>query len=221
MTYPPYMREKARQLRGEKDLTIDEIAERLAVSRTTVFYWIGDMPRPARAKFRQSSNQKLGNLAMQAKYRRLREEAYELGRWEFPRLCRLETFRDFVCMYIGEGYKRSRNTVSIANSDVAVVRLGQIWIKTFTRNKVSYWVQYHADQNLTELCAYWATQLQVHADQIGLQRKSNSKGLAARTWRSKYGVLTVSVGDTLFRSRLQGWIDRLQEQWLDSPRIGA
>jgi hypothetical protein len=221
VTYPPYLREKARQLRREKDLTIDEIAERLAVSRTTVYLWVHDMPRPRRATSRQSPNQKLGNLAMQAKYRRLREEAYEPGYWEFPRLCRANTFRDFVCMYIGEGYKRSRNTVSIANSDAAVVRLGQHWIKHFTRNKVSYWVQYHADQDLTQLCRYWAHLLRVEPDQIGLQRKSNSKGLAARTWRSKHGVLTVSVGDTQLRARLQGWINRLEEQWLDSPQFGA
>jgi orotate phosphoribosyltransferase-like protein len=35
------MREKARKLRREKELTIDEIAERLAVSRTTVYFWVG------------------------------------------------------------------------------------------------------------------------------------------------------------------------------------
>jgi hypothetical protein len=220
VTYPPYLREKARQLRREKDLTIDEIAERLAVGRTTVFYWVGDMPRPVRARSRRSPNQKLGNEAMQAKYRRLREEAYELGYWEFPRLCALDTFRDFVCMYIGEGYKRSRNTVSIGNSDSSVVRLAQRWILQFTRNKVAYSIQYHADQALLELCSFWAVELGVSVSEIRLQRKSNSKGLAARTWRSEHGVLTVGVGDTLLRARLQGWIDRLQEQWLDSPCSG-
>jgi transcriptional regulator with XRE-family HTH domain len=49
MTYPPYLREKARELRRERNCTIDEIAERLAIGRTTVFYWVGDMSRPARA----------------------------------------------------------------------------------------------------------------------------------------------------------------------------
>jgi hypothetical protein len=55
----------------------------------------------------------MGNKAMQAKYKRLREEAYELGRWEFERLARLPMFRDFVCLYIAEGYKKDRNTVSV------------------------------------------------------------------------------------------------------------
>jgi transcriptional regulator with XRE-family HTH domain len=36
VTYPPYLREKARKLRADKKLTIDEIAERLSVGRTTI-----------------------------------------------------------------------------------------------------------------------------------------------------------------------------------------
>jgi hypothetical protein len=221
MTYPPFLREKARELRREKELSIDEIADRLAIGRTTVFHWIEDMPRPKRAISRQAPNQVLGTQAMQAKYRRLREQAYVLGYWEFPRMCRERTFRDFVCLYIAEGYKRCRNTVSIANSDSSVVRLGQHWILPLTRNKVAYSVQYHADQNLRELCSFWAAELRLEPQEIRLQRKSNTNGLAARTWRSKHGVLTVSVGDTQLRARLQGWIDRLQEQWLDSIRRGA
>ena len=45
VTYPPYLREKARALRVDKRLTIDELAERLAVSRTTVFVLREDWSR--------------------------------------------------------------------------------------------------------------------------------------------------------------------------------
>ena len=41
-TYPPYLREKARQLRRERKLTIDQLAECLALPRTTVYYWVRD-----------------------------------------------------------------------------------------------------------------------------------------------------------------------------------
>src|SRR5262249_37358809 len=82
MTYPPYMREKARRLRAQQELTIDEIAARMAVSRTTVYFWVADMPRPERCRSRRGSAHALGNKAMQVKYKRLRDEAYELGRWE-------------------------------------------------------------------------------------------------------------------------------------------
>lgn len=217
MTYPPYLREKARSLRSEKGLTIDEIADRLAVGRTTAFMWVSDMPRPKRCVARPGPAHVIGTSAMQAQYKRLRDEVYELGRWEFPRLCRHPDFRDFVCLYIAEGYKRDRNCVSIANSDAAVIRTGQRWILRFTRNKVGYSIQYHADQRLGDLCTYWAQVLSIQPDEIRLQRKSNSGGLRARSWRSKYGVMSIRVGDTQLRSRLQGWIDHLEGLWLNPP----
>jgi hypothetical protein len=37
MALPAYLREKAQELRGKKRLTIDELAERLALPRTTIY----------------------------------------------------------------------------------------------------------------------------------------------------------------------------------------
>ncbi len=158
---------------------------------------------------------------MQARCRLRRAAAYALGRLELERLARDPTFRDFVCLYIAEGYKRNRNRVSVANSDPAVVVLCTSWIRRFARNPVGFSVQYHADQDLRELMEFWGSQLGVAPEAIRLQRKSNSGQLAGRNWRSRYGVLTVHAGDTALRARLQGWIDCLQEQWLDSPVTGA
>lgn len=221
MTYPPYLREKARQLRREKKLTIDEIAERLAIGRTTVFHWVSDMPRPQRVLNHPPPPAELGSRAMQAKYRALREEAYREGVEMFDELNRRDGFTDFVTLFVAEGYKRTRHKVSIANSDPAVIVIANRWINEFTQRKVTYSVQYHADQNLSQLRRYWAELVGVQPSQITMQRKSNSNQLKARTWRSKYGVLTVTTGDTYFRARLQAWVDRLREGWLDSPHIGA
>lgn len=210
MTHPVYLKDKARHMRIEKRLTLDEIAERLALPKTTVWYWIRDIPVVIS---RQAPNQKLGNEAMQRKYRLLREEAYATGLAEFEELCAEPTFRDFVCLYIAEGYKRSRNTVSIANSDPAVMRLSDPWIRSYSRNPVTYWVQYHADQDLSELCEFWGEQLGISPSAVRLQRRSNSAQLARRTWRSVHGVLTITANDTLFRSRLQAWIDEVRRDW--------
>jgi hypothetical protein len=216
MAYPAYVREKARKLRVDKHLSIDEIAERLALPKTTIYYWVKDLPLGRRRRPHLS-----GNPGPQAKCRLRRIAAYALGRLEFARLSRDPTFRDFVSLYIAEGYKRNRNKVSVANSDAAVVVLCTRWIRRFARNPVGFSVQYHADQDLDELREFWGRMVGVPPDLIRLQRKSNSGQLGGRHWRSKYGVLTVHAGDTALRARLQGWIDCLQEQWLDSPVTGA
>jgi hypothetical protein len=160
---------------------------------------------------------------MQRKYRLLREAAYEDGRASFDEMCLRPTFRDFVCMYLGEGMKRRRNEVGICNSDPAVVVLAHRWMKDLARNPLSYAVQYHADQDLDELRRYWGGLLGVPPSAIRMQRKSNSNGLAGRTWRSVHGVLEVRAGDTQLRARLQGWMDRLREEWtaLESRPDGA
>jgi hypothetical protein len=57
MVHPAYIREKARELRVAKRLTMDELADRLAIPRATIYYWVRDLPigqtnRQARAAFR-------------------------------------------------------------------------------------------------------------------------------------------------------------------------
>src|ERR1700761_8351348 len=107
MSHPSYLREHARRLRAEKRLTIDELAERLAVSRSTVYHWVRDMPIPGSGPGTgfSSEGQRKGTRAMKRKYRLLREAAYREGVESYPTLVQEPTFRDFVCLYIGEGYK--------------------------------------------------------------------------------------------------------------------
>jgi excisionase family DNA binding protein len=109
VAHAPYLRAKARSLRLERRLTIDELADRLALSRSTVYYWVRDLPIPGSGSgggWPQGAQRK-GNRAMQRKYRLLREAAYEQGVREFEQLAADRTFRDFVCLYIAEGYKTS------------------------------------------------------------------------------------------------------------------
>ena len=148
------------------------------------------------------------------KYRRLREDAYELGRASFDELAVDASFRDFVCLYLAEGYKRHRDYVSVCNSDPAVVVLCNAWFSRLATGKRDYGVQSHADQDLDELRRFWSARLDIRPEQVRMQRKSNSSQLAGRTWRSVHGVLTVRACDTLFRAKLQGWMDRLRESWL-------
>jgi predicted DNA-binding transcriptional regulator AlpA len=219
MAYPTYVREKARALRADRCLSIVEIAERLALPKSTIYYWVRDLPlgRPRRA----SAGQRRGNRKMREHYRRLRSEAYEFGRLEYPALVPEPTFTDFVCLYIAEGSKRRRNEVTIGNSDPAVIAVATLWIRRFSRNPVNFALQYHADQNLPDLTRFWARVVDIAPSEIRLQRKSNSNQLRGRTWRSRYGVLTVRACDTLFRARLQAWIDCRKRAWLDSADDGA
>jgi predicted DNA-binding transcriptional regulator AlpA len=215
MTHALYLREKARSMRIERQLTIDELAERLALSRSTVYYWVRDLPIPGSGSggvWPEAARRK-GTRAMQRKYRLLREAAYEQGLREYDELAGDRLFRDFVCLYIAEGYKRNRNVVEICNSDQAVMQMATRWIRRLSERAPEFSIQYHADQDLSELREFWSGTLGIDAGTIKLLRKSNSNQLTGRRWRSRHGVLRVRVADTLLRARLQAWMDRLRSEW--------
>ena len=210
MAYPAYLKERARELRIKNQLTLDELAERLALPKTTVWHWIKDLPltRP-----RSTEGQKKGTEAMQAKYRHLREEAYQAGLDEYVDLAAQATFRDFVVLYIAEGYKRSRNTVSICNSDPRIVALGAHWMWTLSGQMPTIRVQHHIDQDADELRAFWGGVLGIEPTEIRLHPKTNSSQLRTRTWRCEHGVAAVDVHDTLFRARMAAWMDCVRSGW--------
>ena len=214
LSHPDYIRDKAREMRTKRNLSIDEIAERLALPRTTIFYWVRDLPPLERKGRPATAAQIKGNQVMQTRYRLRREAAYLVGRATWDDLSWDPSFRDFVALYLAEGYKRNRNVVSVGNSDPAVVVLCNTWLRRLSTGTLDYGVQYHADQDLEELRAFWGAALGILPEQVRMQRKSNSNQLAGRTWRSVHGVLSVRVGDTLLRAKLDGWMDRLRESWL-------
>lgn len=213
-------------MRSEKRMTLDEIAMRLALPKTTVWYWIEDihlvpsgkaLQTPARSEARMKAARANSERACEK-----RKAAYERGVVEFSELSDDPTFRDFVCMYIGEGYRRNRNRIALANSNPKVIYLADRWIKRFAVNPVAYGLQYHADQDPDYLRRFWAFGLGADPTLITAQRKSNSNQLRARTWRSQWGVLTVGANDTQLRARLQAWMDCVQDEWrLDSFEFGV
>ena len=180
MTHPPYVRAKARELRTKNKMSVNEIADCLALGKTTVWYWIRDLPDPE-IKPRRHAGGGWGPQAWKAaaeanrvRFKRLRDESYQRGVDEFRDLDREPGFRDFVCMYIAEGYKRCRNTVAVANSDPAVIRLCDRWTRRFASNKITYSIQYHADQDPDELIQFWSDLLGADRCAFTYQRKSNS-----------------------------------------------
>jgi hypothetical protein len=79
IAYPAYTREKARELRIEKRLSLLEIAERLSLPKTTVFYWIRDLPDPA-IKHRNMPGRRRARADVArrnaARFKALRDAAY-------------------------------------------------------------------------------------------------------------------------------------------------
>ncbi len=206
-----HLRKKAVELRTQHNMTLEEIMEHLALPKTTIYYWIKDLPIPRTEK--QTEAQKRLSENKRVRYARLREAAYQEGIEQAPELLQDPTFRDFVVLYMAEGYKRDRNAASIVNSDPHIIRLAHYWIQKLTAKQPVYSLQYHVDHDTEELKTFWGKQLSIEPSSIKLIRKSNSGKLAGRNFRAVNGLLTILVLDTYFRARLQAWMDIVKSQW--------
>ncbi len=212
-----HIKERAVRFRIEENASIDEIATWLSVSRTTVYAWLRDHPIDRDARPVPTEARRRAGEAVAARAREKREVAFAQGVAEWPRLSRDPSFRDFVVLYIAEGSKRNRNSVEMCNSDVAALRPARLWLPRLSVRPLRYSVQVHADQDTAELREHWAVQLGIAPDVIAFHPKTNSGRLAGRRWRSAHGVMAIRTGDTLFRARLEAWIQIVRAGWLDLP----
>jgi hypothetical protein len=213
---PQYVIDKAIELRLKHKMTVPEIAEHLAVAKSTVDGWMKDYPLEERTK-KQGNAQIAAAKANRENAAKKRQEAYDEGWEQAPELFKDSEFRDFICMYLGEGTKKTRNAVAIANSSAEMMLLSHFWIQKFrnTERSIDYSIQLHVDQDEEEVKAYWANLLDITPDMIVTIRKSNSGQLKGRKFRSEWGVFTIRVSDTYFMAKIYAWLDYLRKQWLD------
>jgi hypothetical protein len=217
MAHSRYLRDMTRLLRVERQLTVDQLAKRLALPRSTIYYWVRDLPLPAGRSDAGASAPSARVTADAPQAAPAREEsAYEEGLRSFDDLAVQPTFRDFLSIYILDGYKRDRTRVALANADPAVMRLVNRWIWRLTDKSPSLSVHCHPDQGAGELRRFWSETVGVETDAIRARRAAAGE-LTRRTHQwgplPVHGVLTITVDDTLLRARLQAWMRRMRESW--------
>ena len=213
---------RARALRVDGK-TLGQIASELGVWKSTVYHWIRTMPVPvvdgidvqtrARLKTgrlwsREVVEKRVASWKLKCSERRQAEE--DRGLAEASSVLGESKVRDFACLFLAEGTKRSRNVVGVVNTDQQIIRLCDLMMRRFSRKPISYRL-FCADDERDRLVAFWSQSLGVDPSLIRFQLK---KKVSAR--RSEFGLFSVTTCDTFFRSRLQGWINWLRSQWASS-----
>lgn len=201
----------ARALRTEQQLTVDELAARLSLPRSTIYYWVRDLPlRGGELQAPDNGEHRSGRKASRARG----EAAYEEGLETFDELSAQPTFRDFVCIYLVQGEHRDRTRVSLTDADPAVMRLVSRWLHRLSDKAPLLWLRYSPGQSPKELRRFWgeATGAEPRAIRVrGTVEEELGEDSAPDL---PHGRLTVAVDDTLLRARLQGWMHRARESWL-------
>lgn len=213
MKYGNEIIQEVRRMRSQ-GASLPTLVQTFGASKATVYSWIKDMDVPEidgeniQQRARRKNGEKTKGRDTQWKWRLQREAAYKAGWDEADVLMEKNLLvRDFVCIYIGEGHRRSKNSVMVANTDPLIILLCFEHLKLFSvrRVKIRLWCE---KSELPKLRDFWADALGVHQDDIHFQEK---KQVSNR--RSQYGIVSVSVNDTTLRNRLQGWVDKVKSTW--------
>jgi hypothetical protein len=209
----------ARLLRVEQQLTVDQLAGRLAVPRSTVYYWVRDLPlRASRDEDAEpAGGSELGEpVGTAGEHEQLspgQASAYEQGLRSFDDLVAQPTFRDFLCIYILDGYKRDRTRVSLTNTDPAVMRLVNRWIWRLTDKSPSLSLRCPPQRSVSELRRFWSDTVGAQPEAIRARIGKQEDPLQRSGAAPVHGALTVSVEDKLLRARLQAWMCKMREGW--------
>jgi hypothetical protein len=216
---PQYIIDKAIELRLKHKMTVPEIAEALGYSKATVNGWMEAYPLEGRTE-KQGAAQVAAAKANRENAAKKRQEAYDEAWAQAPELFKDPEFYAFICMYLAEGTKKTRNSFAICNSDASVMVMAYHWMEKLRNpeRQKDFGIQIHADQDEAELKQYWAELLNIDPEIIVTTRKSNSGQLSGRKFRSIYGVLTIRTGDTYLMAKMYAWMDYARQMWLDKYR---
>jgi transposase-like protein len=234
----------ARSLRVEQQLTVDELAARLSLPRSTIYYWVRDLPLrdgvPGGTHGEVPGERAAG---AEASARGLAERADGQPRRSgaVPQRAGGRTARKVSRARSDAAYEEGLATFEELAAqptfrDFVCVYLVQGEQRDRTRVALT-----NSDPAVMRLVSRWIRRLTDRALLLSLQYGPDQSlkdlrlfwgettGAEPRTIRVRgpaeesdgqpapgwpHGVLTVTVDDTLLRARLQGWIQRTRETWL-------
>lgn len=175
-------REKAVELRLKEQLGYGEIAKRLGVPKSTLSYWLKDLPlskqRVLELRQKAWSRGEASRELFRQTMRRKREDGEARIYREKTRLFRKVSdqtlFVAGLMLYLAEGEKKTRYTVSIANTDPFIIRFFVWWAQRFLKvpkKKMRAQLHLYENMNIAFERRFWLRQLgfrppQLHKDQV-------------------------------------------------------
>ena len=226
--YPREVREEARRLRREQQLSLDSLVELLGIGRSTIYRWVSDLPIEGSGPgggFSRDDAQR-GTQSMLRNRRQGRDAAYARGLETFALFQDTPRFRDFVAAYIAHGYRQDPRRVSYSHSDPSLVRLVHYWIRTMGGNTIRYELQLVPGRDHASPQRFWAAHLGIEADSIKRvvtrenrsvrpPKKSSSPGTRAgvQVKSRPIGTLKMITTDTQLRAEIQAWMDCARAEW--------
>lgn len=211
-------KQKAIILRN-KGVSMGDIAEKLGVAKSSVSYWVRDIPLTKSQKTKLNRN---GHSIVAIEKRRIsrilhtnkkRDEIKKNAGEEVPLLMRDPLWCVGTALYWGEGGK-TQQTARVSNSDPRVIKIMMRFFEQYSgipKEKYKAHIHTFSHKNVKEAMRYWVKVSGI--PEIQFYRTYVKQSSASKKKRNTlpYGTLQIYLHDSDFFTRLMGWIDRLKE----------
>jgi len=177
------LKNKAIKLR-EKGFSYNLILKKIPVSKSTLSYWLRDVPYVPNEEVRHRVKKALLNMAMTRHQQRLmtEKEIKDEANNKFFAITERDLLLFGLGLYLGEGSKMLQR-VRIINSDPLVIKFAIIWLeKVFNvpKSHLTLTIHLYPDTNVTKAVNYWSklTGLklnQFRKTQIDLRKNKSGK----------------------------------------------
>src|SRR3989338_8863459 len=225
-------RNKALDLRMKYQLGYGTIAKQLSVSKSTLSRWLKDFPLSDERILelrreiwgRGEASRELFRATMRKK-RALREKKiYHQQRRKFKTISSQALFTAGLMLYLGEGDKKDRSRIGLANTDPWVVTFFVRWLTEFLnipRNKMKVELHLYESMDIKAERRFWLKQLsfrpsQLYKDQVRQLRQ----GSFSYSESYRHGTCKLYAGGVKEKTQLmlsiQAFLDTYNKRALSS-----
>lgn len=171
------LREKVVKLRTQKNFSYSQIRKKLNVPKSTLSGWLREFPlseerilelrrkgwkkgEASRERFRETMRKK-----REARY----NEIYKRQRTGLVNLSKDSIFVAGLMLYLGEGSKRNRNTISLANTDSMIIKFFIKWLNDFldiSKEKIKVQLHLYENMDIKKEEKFWINELNLSETQF-------------------------------------------------------
>ncbi|MBU3958850.1 MAG: hypothetical protein KKH29_00230 [Candidatus Omnitrophica bacterium] len=216
-------REKAIELR-KKGLTYNEIVTFLKVSRSSLSYWLRNIPYIPTGEVRERrrlASLQSGQVLHKRKLERITKiekiARQEIGEIEFDELKLLG-----IMAYWVEGSKTEDAIVRFTNSDPIFIKFILRWLREICKvqdEKLRAHLRVHPDVDKKEAENYWSKVTGIPLAQF-YKTTAKISGSGGRKYKKLgSGIAAITVCDTDLHYRIKGWIDGLKNKSIYAPVV--
>lgn len=206
-------KEKAIKLRRQ-GLSLRSITKKVNASKSSVSIWVRSVELSTVQKERLRKNKNSQAIVEKRRATRLlneekkREKIIKEAEKEIKKISKKELFLIGLSLYWGEGRKKSRNIVSVSNSDPDLIKIMMKFLKDVCKvpeKKFRGHIHLHPHLDNAKAEKYWSGISGIPKNQFFKTSQQHNKSSKNKKDSLPFGTFDIYVCDTKMFLKIKGW----------------